>query len=59
MKHAVKKIKGRALVEASGGITLEQVASVAKTGIDVISIGALTSAFRAIDISMELQGKKK
>ena len=59
MKHAVKKIKGRALVEASGGITLENVASVAKTGIDLISIGALTSAFRAIDISMELEGKKK
>jgi nicotinate-nucleotide pyrophosphorylase (carboxylating) len=59
MKRAVKKIKDRALVEASGGITLENVASVAKTGIDVISIGALTSAFRAIDISMELEGKKK
>ena len=59
MKRAVKKIKGRALVEASGGITLENVASVAKTGIDVISIGALTSAFRAVDISMELEGKKK
>ncbi len=59
VKRAVKKIKGRALVEASGGITLENVASVAKTGIDVISIGALTSAFRAVDISMELEGKKK
>jgi len=59
MKRAVKKIKGRALVEASGGITLENVASVAKTGIDVISVGALTNAFRAVDISMELEGKKK
>jgi nicotinate-nucleotide pyrophosphorylase (carboxylating) len=46
-------------VEASGGITLENVASVAKTGIDFISLGALTNAFRAVDISMELEGKKK
>ena len=59
MKRAVKKIKGRALVEASGGITLENVVSIAKTGVDVISLGALTSAFRAVDISMELEGKKK
>lgn len=59
MKRAVKKIKGLALVEASGGITLENVESVARTGVDVISIGALTSAFRAVDISMELEGKKK
>ena len=59
MTCAVKKIKGRALVEASGGITLENIASVAKTGVDFISIGALTSAPRAIDISMELGGKKK
>jgi nicotinate-nucleotide pyrophosphorylase (carboxylating) len=59
MRRAVKKIKGRALVEASGGITLENVVPVAKTGIDVISLGALTSAFRAVDISMELEGKKK
>ena len=59
MKRAVKKIKGCALVEASGGITLEDVVSVAKTGVDVISIGALTGAFRAVDISMELEGKKK
>jgi len=59
MERAVKKIKGRALVEASGGITLENVASVAKTGVDIISLGALTSAFRAVDISMKLEGKKK
>ena len=59
MKRAVKKIKGHALVEASGGITLENVESVASTGVDFISIGALTSAFRAVDIGMELEGKKK
>ncbi|MFH0813155.1 MAG: carboxylating nicotinate-nucleotide diphosphorylase [Pseudomonadota bacterium] len=57
MRLAVEKIKGRALVEASGGITIENVASVAKTGVDFISMGALTTSFRAVDISMDLEAK--
>jgi nicotinate-nucleotide pyrophosphorylase (carboxylating) len=56
MRCAVEIIGGRALVEASGGVTLESVAAVAGTGVNFISMGALTSAFRAVDISMELEG---
>ncbi len=54
MREAVKAIHGRALVEASGGITLENVRAVAETGVDMISIGALTHSVRALDISLEL-----
>ena len=42
------------LLEASGGVTLETVASIAATGVDFISVGALTHSARAIDFSMEL-----
>lgn len=55
MRRAVEVIRGRALVEASGGVTLDNVEAVAKTGVDCISMGALTSAFRAVDISMEVE----
>lgn len=54
MRQAVIEVKGRALVEASGGITLEQVESVASTGVDYISIGALTHSVSALDISLEI-----
>jgi len=54
MRQAVAMINGRALVEASGGITLEQVADVAATGVDFISIGALTHSVPALDLSLEL-----
>lgn len=54
MREAVAMINGRALVEASGGITLEQVAEVAATGVDFISIGALTHSVPALDLSLEL-----
>ncbi|MCX8011558.1 MAG: carboxylating nicotinate-nucleotide diphosphorylase [Desulfobacterota bacterium] len=59
MELAVKRINGRALVEASGGITLKNVEAVAKTGVNFISLGTLTSNVRAVDISMELEGKKQ
>lgn len=55
MSDAVKAVHGRALVEASGGITLENVRAVAETGVDMISIGALTHSVRALDISLELE----
>ena len=55
MREAVKSIGGRALVEASGGITLDNVRAVAETGVDSISIGALTHSVRALDISLELE----
>ncbi|MES0363696.1 MAG: carboxylating nicotinate-nucleotide diphosphorylase [Desulfobacteria bacterium] len=51
---AVALIDGRALVEVSGGVTLETLVKVAKTGVDIISIGALTHAARAVDISMRV-----
>jgi nicotinate-nucleotide pyrophosphorylase (carboxylating) len=54
MKQAVKKIAGRAVVEASGGITLDQVEAVAATGVDLISVGALTHSAMPLDISLDL-----
>jgi len=44
------------LLEASGGVSLETVAAIANTGVDFISVGALTHSARAIDFSMELLG---
>jgi nicotinate-nucleotide pyrophosphorylase (carboxylating) len=55
MRKAVKAIHGRASIEASGGITLDNVRAVAETGVDFISIGALTHSARALDISLEVE----
>jgi nicotinate-nucleotide pyrophosphorylase (carboxylating) len=54
MRQAVLLVRGRALTEASGGITLETVAAVARSGVDRISVGALTHSVRSLDISMEI-----
>ncbi|MFZ5775544.1 MAG: carboxylating nicotinate-nucleotide diphosphorylase [Thermodesulfobacteriota bacterium] len=54
MRQAVSLIAGRALVEASGGVTLDNVREIAETGVDLISAGALTHSARAVDISMRL-----
>lgn len=54
MAEAVRIVDGRALTEASGGITLENVREVAGTGVDRISVGALTHSVVAVDISLEL-----
>lgn len=54
MKKAVEIIGGKALVEASGGITAGNLKSVAETGVDIISIGALTHSVKAFDISMKI-----
>ena len=54
MRTAVLKIGDRALVEASGGVNLESVRAIAETGVDIISVGALTHSPRAMDISMLL-----
>ena len=51
---AVARAKGRALVEVSGGITLERVAALAKAGVDVISVGALTHSAPAADIGLDI-----
>lgn len=52
MKTAVKHTAGRALLEASGGIHAANLRTVAETGVDYISMGALTKDVRAIDLSM-------
>lgn len=54
MREAVRLINGKALVEASGGINLDNVRQVAETGVDLISVGAITHSARAMDISMEI-----
>ena len=55
MKECVEYIDGRAKTEASGNITLENIAEVAKTGVDIISLGALTHSVKAFDISMKMR----
>jgi nicotinate-nucleotide pyrophosphorylase (carboxylating) len=54
MRVAVERAAGRVPLEASGGITLENVRAVAETGVDRISIGALTHSVKALDISMRI-----
>ncbi len=54
MLEAVQIAKGKALLEVSGGVTLETVKEIAETGVDLISIGALTHSAPACDISMRL-----
>ncbi|MFQ6097098.1 MAG: carboxylating nicotinate-nucleotide diphosphorylase [Armatimonadota bacterium] len=54
LRACVERIAGKCIVEASGGITLEDVAQVAATGVDVISVGALTHSAPALDIAMRL-----
>ena len=55
MRQAVQLIAGRAKTEASGNITLERLREVAATGVDFISIGALTHSVRALDISQRIE----
>ena len=57
MKQAVEKGAGVVKFEASGGITLENIRQVAMTGVDIISIGALTHSYKALDISLEMESQ--
>ena len=54
MRQVVKMCRGKALTEASGGVALRNVKEVAATGVDMISVGALTHSSRALDFSLEL-----
>ncbi len=54
MKEAIIVNKGRSKLEASGGITIERIPSIAEIGVDFISVGALTHSVKAIDISQEM-----
>ena len=55
MAEAVRRTAGRARLEASGGVTLETVREIAETGVDAISVGALTHSVRGLDIALEVQ----
>lgn len=57
MKKAVELVNGRAKLEASGNVTLENIRQVAETGVDIISLGALTHSVKAFDISMKWEKK--
>lgn len=57
MAHCVKVTNGMAVLEASGNITLENAAAVAHTGVDIISVGALTHSVKAFDISLRILKK--
>jgi len=53
MKKAVGVASGKALIEASGNITLENIEEIAKTGVDIISVGAITHSVKSLDISLD------
>ena len=55
LRAGVALIAGKAVVEASGGVNLDTVAAIAATGVDVISVGALTHSARALDLSLDVQ----
>ena len=54
LREGVALIGGRAIVEASGGVNLDTVAAIAETGVDVISVGALTHSARALDLGLDV-----
>jgi nicotinate-nucleotide pyrophosphorylase (carboxylating) len=55
LKKGVEQIAGKCVVEASGGVNLETVGEIAKTGVDVISVGALTHSARALDLGLDVK----
>lgn len=55
LRRGVQLIAGRAIVEASGGVNLDTVRAIAETGVDVISVGALTHSARALDLGLDIR----
>ena len=55
LREGVAQIGGRAIVEASGGVSLDTVRAIAETGVDVISVGALTHSARALDLGLDIR----
>jgi len=55
LRTGVKQVAGRALIEASGGVRLETVRAIAETGVDVISVGALTHSVRSLDLGLDIK----
>jgi nicotinate-nucleotide pyrophosphorylase (carboxylating) len=59
MRRAVELARGKAIVEASGGMTLERVAETAAAGVDVISVGALTHSAPALDVALDFDAGRR
>jgi len=55
LRLAVQKAKGRAQTEASGGVSLAAVRAIAETGVDFVSVGALTHSARAVDVGLDFE----
>lgn len=55
LKRAVKLVRGRAQTEASGGVNLKTIRAIAQTGVDFVSVGALTHSARAVDIGLDFE----
>jgi nicotinate-nucleotide pyrophosphorylase (carboxylating) len=55
IRETVRRARGRAKVEVSGGVTLERIPELAGTGADWVSVGALTHSAPAVDISFEIE----
>ncbi|MFT4220834.1 MAG: carboxylating nicotinate-nucleotide diphosphorylase [Microbacterium sp.] len=55
LRRGVELVGGRAIIDASGGVTLETVRAIAETGVDVISVGALTHSARALDLGLDIR----
>lgn len=58
MAEAVKIVNGKCLLEASGGVNIDNVKEIAETGVDLISVGALTHSVKALDISLKIERLK-
>jgi nicotinate-nucleotide pyrophosphorylase (carboxylating) len=54
LEAGIRVVAGRALVEASGGVNLDTVAAIAATGVDIVSVGALTHSARALDLGLDI-----
>jgi nicotinate-nucleotide pyrophosphorylase (carboxylating) len=54
LREAVQRTAGQAWLEASGGITLATARAIAETGVDALSVGALTHSVRALDVALEV-----
>jgi nicotinate-nucleotide pyrophosphorylase (carboxylating) len=57
MREAVEETRGRAILEASGNVTLASVRQIAETGVDFISVGELTHSARVFDFSLLVQNR--
>ena len=54
LREGVRIVAGRAIVEASGGVSLETVRAIAESGVDIISVGALTHSVRSLDLGLDV-----